>query len=108
MDKEIKKWKKKHTEAIRASMANPGMYTISLDHLPSVSWEEIRRSNGKITKSNFIWFTTVHLFITFKYTYKSVITAVVIVLWNPKGQWPNCVNFRTSCLKFLNAGLLLN
>ena len=26
MDKEIRKWKKKHAEAIRASMANPGMY----------------------------------------------------------------------------------
>lgn len=24
MDKEIRKWKKKHAEAIRASMANPG------------------------------------------------------------------------------------
>lgn len=26
MDKEIRKWKKKHAEAIRASMANPGVY----------------------------------------------------------------------------------
>ena len=25
MEKEIKKWKKKHAEAIRASMANPGI-----------------------------------------------------------------------------------
>lgn len=25
MDKEIRKWKKKHAEAIRASMANPGV-----------------------------------------------------------------------------------
>ena len=36
MDKEIKKWKKKHAEAIRASMANPGVYKITLDHLHSV------------------------------------------------------------------------
>ena len=28
MDKEIRKWKKKHAEAIRASMANPGVYQI--------------------------------------------------------------------------------
>lgn len=30
MDKEIKKWKKKHTDAIKASMANPGEHCLIL------------------------------------------------------------------------------
>ena len=48
MDKEIRKWKKKHAEAIRASMANPGMwglnkavFSLSLYTLPMICFSTI-------------------------------------------------------------------
>ncbi|XP_015766683.1 PREDICTED: forkhead box protein N2-like [Acropora digitifera] len=45
MDKEIKKWKKKHTEAIRASMANPDELSVSSDDL-EYSPEEINQTGN--------------------------------------------------------------
>ena len=61
MDKEIKKWKKKHTEAIRASMANPGMLSsVSYgrkEEDPMVKLEKVTLLTLQLSTCSSLWST---------------------------------------------------